>query len=108
MPNPMREHTKQAINLLKEGMSVGQVSAQVGLGRHRVATIKCKYLPELVKRKTDYKLISPVGFVGPCLESMSDEFKEWLDKQTPEGATISQMIVAMAFDTYLTESGKDV
>lgn len=104
----MREHTKQAINLLKEGMSIGQVADSLGLSRSRVATIKCTYLPELVRRKDRYELASPMGFVGPCLEGASDDFKRWLDGQTPEGATISQIIVAIAYDTYLTESGKDV
>jgi hypothetical protein len=97
---------------LLNGLTVKQIVAQTGLcytkintaiahcSDLRAARLEGKFQAQL---KTGRVLGAPTGSVGVGIQGYSKTFVDWLSDQVPKGGTISDVLVSMAYDTYLDE-----
>lgn len=115
MPNPKAPHHDKVIELARTGMPPAEIARTLGVARGSVGSIifrarQSGSLPRRYRSPTECIKYWRRGRGGPAfgkvciaLEPQGVPFAEWLSKNTPEGSTLADTLVAIAVDVWQEE-----
>ena len=107
-PQPYEVRLMQMLPYIDTGMTHEEIGAKVGISKKNVYSI--------IRRARDLGHIDPkprrkiyshdikIGFLGKAIEGESQEFKQWVLKQTEKGHTLADLAMSALLDVYYDET----
>lgn len=87
---------REVANAVRRGVGQGAIAQEFGVSQSTVSRIAGEY-------ETD---AANGGELIKALSAASDDAKQWIFSQIPEGATLADYLVEVALDLYFEQEGK--